>query len=86
MSIVTSESFKAGEQDHSPDNDNFDFCQTCWKEGKAENYLDSIGVEEDATDSQGREIVSMDTEHPPYGEYWGYDCVGCRVRLIDDDN
>lgn len=83
ISYVSSKSFIRGEQSHSPENENVDFCQRCFNRiTTLEKARDAMDVPDDIPD----EFVDWEGEqgHPPYeGDY---ECYGCGKELGEFDD
>jgi len=84
ISYVSSKSFIAGEQTHSPENENIDFCVRCFgKINSLEKARDIMDVPDDVPD----DFVDWEGEqdHPGYdGE--GYGCYNCNRVLTGADD
>ena len=84
ISYVSSKSFIMGEQDHSPENENLDFCRRCFARIKTLDKARAVmQVPSDVPD----EFVDWEGEqdHPGYhGE--GYACFSCGNELGDNDD
>ncbi len=75
VSYVTNELFRAGEQDHSPENENLDFCKSCFRDFSKFILKELVNTK----------WFDVDCEHPPYNET-NYECESCGESLEDKDN
>lgn len=84
ISYVSSKSFIRGEQNHSPENDNVDFCQRCFKRvNSLEKAREMMEVPDDIPD----EFVDWEgeQEHPYYADE-DYHCRSCGRELGEVDD
>ena len=84
VSYVGSRSFLAGEQTHSPENENIDVCRACFQ--KIEGDISAIRAEFRIPSYVPDNLIQADggDEHPPYDDE--YRCALCRKILgpVDD--
>lgn len=87
MSYVSSESFRAGQQDHSPENENYDFCRGCWVKA-IQDPREAMNVPADVSDDWISYPDGFDPageDHPDYAEWGDYTCHSCGRTLGTED-
>lgn len=85
ISYVSSESFRSGEQDHSPENENMDLCRRCWP--KRRTFLDGLLVKNNLQHLINTEWVEYNDEgdHPDYDDCdYSCDCCNRVLTLLDN--